>query len=105
MVFLRFDEMEEILQKFHISQKKVSRLEQLILHFQSRHSDLEHEVLNLRKKLEEKDQEIQQLTEKYEAVKLAKGLDASIDSAELIAKIDKYLKEIDICLRYFGVQE
>ena len=97
--------MEEILQKFHISQKKVSHLEQLILHFQTQRKDLENEVQLLRKELEEKNQEIQLLTEKYEAVKLAKGVNSSIDSTELIAKIDKYLKEIDICLRYFGVQE
>ena len=105
MVFLCSGEMEEILQSFRFSQKKVSALEQLILHLQTQNHSLVNELDLLKRELEEKNQEMRLLTEKYEAAKLAKGIDSTIDNAELEAKIDKYLKEIDICLRYFGVQE
>jgi len=97
--------MEEILKQFRISQKKLSNLEQLILNVQSEKHALEEELQFLRRELEDKEQEINMLHEKYEAAKLAQNLNPSLDSSELTAKIDKYLKEIDICLRYFGVQE
>ena len=97
--------MEEILQGFRVSQKKVSTLEQSILHLQTQKRTLANELDLLKRELAEKEQQITLLKEKYEAAKLAKEINSSSDHTELIAKIDKYLKEIDICLRYFGVQD
>ncbi|MEZ4830150.1 MAG: hypothetical protein R3C61_28280 [Bacteroidia bacterium] len=56
----------------------------------------------MKQKIEEKDREMTALTEKYETAKLVNSLQNGQDLLAVQAKIDDYIKEIDICLKNFG---
>jgi len=97
--------MDHLIQRLQKLTKKVARMEQLVVQLQSDNQRLALDVSNLKQTLSEKQNDYELLEERYEAVKLIKGVDSDIDSEGLKAKIDNYLKEIDICLKYFGVQD
>lgn len=63
---------------------------------------LEERILELEAQLHHREALHHELEEKYEAVKLAKSLNNQADRAAVLARIDLYLKEIDLCLNSFG---
>lgn len=63
---------------------------------------LELSLEQTQQQLLEKNKDLGGIEEKYEALKLAKSIDSPDDREEVMAKIDLYLKEIDICLRTLG---
>ncbi|MDX2247664.1 MAG: hypothetical protein SF052_12845 [Bacteroidia bacterium] len=94
--------MDELLQKFQGTNQKAAKLERLLLRLRQDHDQMQAKIEALTKALEEKDREITALTEKYEALNRAKSLNNGPDVQAIQAKIDDYLKEIDICLKNFG---
>ncbi len=97
--------MDKLVQHLRQLNDKVSQLEQLIRKLQVKNDELTQEVNNLRQSLSEQEKAYDKLMEKYEAAKMIKGLNQQLNHEGLNDKIDQYLKEIDICLKYFGVQE
>ena len=97
--------MDEVFQKLQVANRKVVKLEHLIIRLLEEQAGLQKELELLKEVLDSKDQENAMLSEKYEAAKLAKSISSEADRAALHDKIDNYLKEIDICLKKFGVQE
>ncbi len=97
--------MDELVQHLQQLNHKVSQLEQLITTLQAEKRELFEEMTTIRQTLDDREREYEKLMEKYEAAKMIKGLNKELSNDGLKDKIDQYLKEIDICLKYFGVQE
>ncbi|MEZ4777361.1 MAG: hypothetical protein R3D00_29560 [Bacteroidia bacterium] len=94
--------MDELLHKFQGTNQKAAKLERLLLRLRQEHDQMKEKIEELTQALEEKDREMAALTEKYEAVKLVKSINNGQDLQAVQAKIDDYIKEIDICLKNFG---
>lgn len=59
-------------------------------------------ISELEAQLDRREAAYREMAEKYEAVKLAKSLNNQADREAVLARIDLYLKEIDVCLNSFG---
>ena len=101
--------MDDIVQRLQVANRKVTKLEQLIHRLGQEKQELERRLQQLTDQTHKHDAAFTELQQKYEALKLAKGLGNGAaneeDRAAIHEKIDKYLKEIDICLKIFGDQD
>ena len=94
--------MEEILRRLQESNQKAVKLDRLLTQMRENCAALETELTQLQADIADKEQTIADLTDKYEAAKLARGLHNGEDKEMVRSKIDLYLKEIDICLKSLG---
>ncbi|MEO0471013.1 MAG: hypothetical protein AAF206_15405 [Bacteroidota bacterium] len=94
--------MEEILRRLQESNQKAVKLERLLGRMRETCTNLETELTQLQADLADKEQTIADLTEKYDAAKVARSLHNGEDNEMVRSKIDLYLKEIDICLKSLG---
>lgn len=94
--------MDGLLHKIQETNRKAAKLERLLLRLKQERDEFEKKVVELEKIIEGKDATIEELEEKYEMVKVAKSMTNGQNLEEVYAKIDDYIKEIDICLKNFG---
>lgn len=97
--------MDEVLEQLQATARKAAQLEQAVQRLLKQREGMKAELTLLREQLAAQEQAYTLLEEKYEASKLAKNLSSPADRVALQDKIDNYLKEIDICLKKFGVQD
>lgn len=69
---------------------------------QTEKTRLQTSLEQAQQELNAKNKDLGGIEEKYEALKLAKSIGSPEDRDEVMAKIDLYLKEIDICLKTLG---
>lgn len=96
--------MDELIQQLGQLASTTQKLEKYILHLKSENLELKNQIESLTLAQQIKGNELSALQQKYEANKLVKGLVDKADQEEIKEKIDSYLKEIDICLKFFGDQ-
>jgi chromosome segregation ATPase len=97
--------MEEILHKLHSVSKKVEKLEKKFHRLKQDRDQLHDTLQEAKTLLGEKARALVELEERYEAAKVVNSLGNKGDYKEIQAKIDNYLKEIDICLSILGDQK
>ncbi|MEM8887243.1 MAG: hypothetical protein AAGD28_04590 [Bacteroidota bacterium] len=78
------------------------KLERLILRMKEEKDKLRNNFDALKTEMASRDTELNEMQEKYEAVKLAKQISPDTDRKAVQEKIDLYIKEIDACLKRFG---
>ena len=94
--------MDELLRRLQETNRKAIKLERLILRMKEEKDKLRNNFDALRTEMASRDTELNEMQEKYEAVKLAKQISPDTDRKAVQEKIDLYIKEIDACLKRFG---
>lgn len=96
--------MDNLLQRLQEANRTATKLEWLILRIKQENDQLLKKVSDLSNQLEDKGKDLDEMVEKYEAMKLVKSISADSNGNQdaVHEKIELYLKEIDICLKNFG---
>lgn len=94
--------MDELLRRLQETNRKAVKLERLILRMKEEKDKLRNNFDALKTEMASRDTELNEMQEKYEAVKLAKQISPDTDRKAVQEKIDLYIKEIDACLKRFG---
>lgn len=94
--------MEKLFPRLQAVSRKVVKLERLVLRLSREKTQLEEQVSQLEKEKAALQQQQEETLQKYEAAKLVKSLHHTEDRDAVQLKIDRYLKEIDDCLKIFG---
>ncbi|MDW3650384.1 MAG: hypothetical protein R8P61_25135 [Bacteroidia bacterium] len=94
--------MDELLRRLQETNRKAIKLERLILRMKEEKDKLRNNFDALKTEMASRDVELNDMQEKYEAVKLAKQISPDTDRKAVQEKIDLYIKEIDACLKRFG---
>jgi len=94
--------MDELLRRLQETNRKAVKLERLILRMKEEKDKLRSNFDALKTEMASRDTELNEMQEKYEAVKLAKQISPDTDRKAVQEKIDLYIKEIDACLKRFG---
>jgi predicted transcriptional regulator len=94
--------MDELLRRLQDINRKAVKLEKAMQKLQAEKDRLGKELKEARAELDSKNGELNGMGERYEALKLAKSIGNPEDRDSVMAKIDLYLKEIDICLKTLG---
>ena len=94
--------MDELLRRLQETNRKAVKLERLILRMKEEKEKLRTNFDALKTEMASRDTELNEMQEKYEAVKLAKQISPDTDRKAVQEKIDLYIKEIDACLKRFG---
>ncbi|MEL6250470.1 MAG: hypothetical protein AAFR87_00560 [Bacteroidota bacterium] len=94
--------MDELLRRLQETNRKAIKLERLILRMKEEKDKLRSNFDALKTEMASRDTELNEMQEKYEAVKLAKQISPDTDRKAVQEKIDLYIKEIDACLKRFG---
>lgn len=94
--------MDEILLRLQNATRKTGKLEVLITQLLEEREELKSTVSSLTEELEEMRQKYHELNKQHDVLKLIKSLDSDTDRAQVVKKIDAYIKEIDACLKTFG---
>ena len=94
--------MDELLRRLQETNRKAIKLERLILRMKEEKDKLRNNFDALKTQMASRDTELNEMQEKYEAVKLAKQISPDTDRKAVQEKIDLYIKEIDACLKRFG---
>ncbi|MEL6674401.1 MAG: hypothetical protein AAFR61_19490 [Bacteroidota bacterium] len=95
--------MDELLRKLQETNRKMGRLERVILKLKDEKAQLAETVGVLKSALADKDRALDQVEDRIEAAKLSQHLDTDDVARQAVKdKIDMYIKEIDECLKSFG---
>ncbi|RMG73815.1 MAG: hypothetical protein D6722_03235 [Bacteroidetes bacterium] len=94
--------MDELVRRIEAVSRKAVAVQQQLAQLAQERDRLQERIAELEAQLSRRDADRQEMMEKYEAVKLAKSLNNQADREAVLAQIDLYLKEIDLCLNSFG---
>ncbi|WNJ21330.1 hypothetical protein [Pontibacter sp. G13] len=94
--------MEELLLRLQTLHSKVSQLETVNQELSEVAEDLQSENETLRQSLDGRTRELEALKERYEALKLVKSLHSLEDREIVRGHLDRFIQEIEICLKNFG---
>ncbi len=92
------DNVRRLIQKLT---QKVEKLDAHVNHLTQQRDALLETLAVEEAQRKAKEKELGEMEQKYEAAKLVKDLGEGQNNEEIKAKIDSYLKDIDICLEYF----
>ncbi|MEM7655912.1 MAG: hypothetical protein AAF399_07275 [Bacteroidota bacterium] len=94
--------MEKLFPRLQEVSRKVVKLERMVLRMNREKAQLQEQVSQLEQEKKALFQQHEEIQQKYEAAKLVKSLHTTEDREAVQLKIDRYLKEIDDCLKIFG---
>lgn len=94
--------MDELIRRLQVLSRKAAKLEAVVESLKTDNKTLEGRVAELENGVASQTEAYQTMVEQYETLKLVKSLDTSESRDAIKAKIDLYLKEIDLCLKSFG---
>lgn len=94
--------MDELIRRLQVLSRKAAKLEAVVETLKANNHTLQTRVSDLETGTETQAAAYQSIKEQYETLKLVKSLETPESRDAMKAKIDLYLKEIDLCLKSFG---